>query len=63
MGPEFWKKNIVHFGLGITYDYEQILSHSVHRIYVITKLNLPTINDITIKPINFDMNCNYVRIK
>ena len=37
-------------------------SYSIDKFYIVIIFILPTANDIDIKPINFDMNCNYLRI-
>ena len=40
-----------------------MLSHSFDRFYVVTEFILPTINDIKITPITFDIECNYLNIQ
>ena len=40
-----------------------MLSHSFDRFYVVTKCILPTIGDIKISPITFDMECSYLNIQ
>ena len=41
--PEI-KKNILKFGYGINYEYEEMLSQSFDRFYVVTKFELPKPN-------------------
>ena len=38
--PEL-QKNILKFGYGINYKYEDILRHSFDRFYMVTKFMLP----------------------
>ena len=40
------KKNISKFGYGINYKYEGLLSHSFDRFYVVTKFELPKVEDL-----------------
>ena len=43
--PEL-KKNILKFGYWINYEYEEMLTHSFNRFYVVTKFILPTASDV-----------------
>ena len=54
--------NILKFGYGINYKYEQMLGHSFDRFYVITKFVLPTLDDLKLSPIRYDKECYYLRI-
>ena len=38
-----------------------MLAHSFDRFYVITKFNLPTINDLKFSRIKFDEKCQYLQ--
>ena len=38
-----------------------MLAHSFDRIYVVTKLILPTIKDLKFSTLNFDKHCKYSR--
>ena len=60
--PEL-KRNILNFGYEITSKYEGMLLHSFEKFYVVTKFILPTIEDIKISLITFDMECSYLHIK
>ena len=40
------QRNILNFGYGINYKYEEMLSHSFDRFYVVIKFILPTIGDL-----------------
>ena len=37
-----------------------MLAHSFDRIYVVTKFILPTLDDLTLSPIKYDKECNYL---
>ena len=43
--PEL-KKNILNFGYGANFKYEGMLSHSFERFYVVTKFEIPNIQDL-----------------
>ena len=58
--PEL-QRNILKFGYGINYKYEGMLAHSFDRFYVITKFDLPTLDDLKLFPIRYDKECNYLR--
>ena len=45
MKPEL-KKNILNFGSGINFKYEGMLAYYFNRFYAVTKIILPTINDL-----------------
>ena len=47
-------RNILYFGCGINFKYEEMLSYSFNRFYVAIKLILPTIT--------FDLHCNYLNV-
>ena len=40
------QRNVLKFGYGINYKYECTLSHSFHRFYVVTKYELPKVEDL-----------------
>ena len=54
------KKNILKFGHDINFKYEGMLSHSFDRFYVVTKFELPRVEDLKLTIIDFDPNCNYL---
>ena len=51
------KKNVLKFGHGINYKYEGMLSHSFDRFYVVTKFELPKVEDLKITMISYDSTC------
>ena len=59
--PEL-KRNILNFGYGINFKYDRMLSHSFERFYVFTKFILPTVDDLKISPVDFDLECSHLNI-
>ena len=57
--PEL-QKNILKFGYGINYKYEEMLAHSFERFYVVTKFILPILDDLKLSPIRDDKDCTYI---
>ena len=55
------KKNILKFGYGINYKYEEMLAHSFNRFYVVMKFILPTASDVYFSRLKFDGDCEYIR--
>ena len=51
------KRNISKFGYGINYKYEETLSHSFDRFYVVTKFELPGVEDLKLTTISYVSNC------
>ena len=56
--PEI-KGNALKFGYGINYKYEGMLSHSFDRFYVVTKFELPKVEDLKLTTISYDSTCQY----
>ena len=54
------KRNVLKFGYGINYKYEVTLSHSFDRFYVVTKFELPKVEDLKLTTIPYDSNCQYL---
>ena len=59
--PEL-KKNVLNFGYGINFKYEGMLSHSFDRFYVVTRFEMPKVQDLKITTFSFDITCNYLNI-
>ena len=57
------KKNILNFGYGINYKYEDMLAHSFDRFYVVTKFMLPMKGDLKFSKLDFYNNCAYTESK
>ena len=56
------KKNVLHFGYGVNFKYEGILSHSFDRFYVVTKFELPKIKDLRLITFYFNLTCKHLNI-
>ena len=54
------KKNILNFGYGINYKFEDMLAHSFDRLYAVTKFILPSIGDLNFSKLNYDSTCAYL---
>ena len=54
------KRNDLKFGCGITYKYKGKLSHSFDRFYVVTKFELPKVEDLKLTTISYDSDCQYL---
>ena len=59
--PEL-KRNILNFGYRINFKYEGMLSHSFEKFHVVTKFNLPTIDDLQFSLIDLDSECSYLNV-
>ena len=57
--PEL-KCNVLRFGYGVNFRYEGMLSHSFHRFYVVTKIEIPKVSDLCLTMFQFDYNCSHV---
>ena len=53
------QRNILNFGYGINYKYEEMLAHSQDSFYVVTVFMLPTIGDLKFSKLDFDYTCAY----
>ena len=51
--PEL-KRNILHFGYGVNFKYERMLSYSFYRFYVVAKFELPKVKDLKLMTVDFD---------
>ena len=57
--PEL-KHNILRFGYRVIFRYEGMLSHSFDRLYVVTKIEIPTESDLNLTLFQFHYNCSHV---
>ena len=57
--PEL-KRDILNFGHGINFKYEEMLSHSFNRFYVVAKFELPKVEDLRLTTVDFDSRCSYL---
>ena len=58
--PEL-KKNILNFGYSTNFKYKGMLVHSFDRFYVVTKFEMPKIEDLKLAMFSFDLTCNYLK--
>ena len=54
------QNNILKFGYSINYKYTGMVSHSFDRFYVITKFELPKVQDLQFTTIPYDKNCEHL---
>ena len=54
------QNNILKFGYGINYKYVGTVSHSFDRFYVVTKFELPKVQDLQFDTIPYDKGCNHL---
>ena len=57
--PEL-KRNILNFGYGVNFKYEEMLSHSFDRFYVAAKYELPKVSDLKLTTIEFDLTSSHL---
>ena len=51
------QNNILKFGYGTSDKYTGTISHSFDRFYVVTKFELPRVQDLQFTTIPYDKNC------
>ena len=56
------KEKYFKLGYGINYKYEGMLSHSFDRFYVVTKFELPKVEDLKLTT-SYDSTCQYLEGK
>ena len=52
--------NHLNISLGINYKYNGLLYHNIDRVWVVTKVILPKLEDISFPDIRFDADCSFV---
>ena len=57
--PEL-KKNVLNFRYGANFKYEGMLAHSFDRFYVVTKFEMPKIEDLKLTTFTFDFECRHL---
>ena len=55
--PEL-KRNILKFGYSVNFKYQGILSHSFDRFYIVTKFELPKIEDLHLTTVQSNSKCS-----
>ena len=59
--PEL-KKNVLNLTYGTNFKYEEMLTHSLDRFYVVAKYEIPKIENLKFTPFSFDLTCNLLNI-
>ena len=54
------QKDILKFGYRINFKYVGTISHSFDRFYVVTKFELPKVQDLQFTTIPYDKGCNHL---
>ena len=54
------QNNMLKFRYGINYKFMGTISHSFDRFYVVTKFELPKVQDLQFKTIPYDKNCEHL---
>ena len=57
--PEL-KRNILDFGYRVNFKYEEMVSYSFDRFYVVTKYELLKVEDLKLTTVPFDFKCSYL---
>ena len=53
--------NRLNMSFGINYKYNGLLHHNIDRVWIITKVALPKLEDIYFPDIAFDPDCPFVK--
>ena len=61
MMPEL-KKNVLNFEYGVNFKYEGMLLHSFDRFCVVTKIEIPKLEDVRFTTFSFDLTCKHLNI-
>ena len=54
------KSNVLNFGYGVNFKYEGMLYHSFDRFYVVTKFEIPEVEDLKLTTFTFDIMCEHL---
>ena len=57
--PEL-KKNVLNFRYAANFKYEGMLTHSFDRFYVVTKFEMPKIENLKLTTFTFDFACKHL---
>ena len=57
--PEL-KQNIFNLSYSVNFRCKGMLSHSIDRFYVVTKFELPKIEDLHLRTVQFDSTYSYL---
>ena len=53
--------NRLNMSFGINYKFSGLLHHNLERVWVVTKIAIPKLEDIHFQDINFDPDCKFTR--
>ena len=56
------KKNVLNFGYGANFNYEEMLTHSFDRFYIVAKYEIPKVEHLHFPTFTFDLTCNHLNI-
>ena len=56
------KKNILNFGYGANFKYEGMLTPSFDRFYIVTKYEIPRVEQLQLTTFAFDLMCSNLNI-
>ena len=54
------KSNVLNFGYRVNFKYEGMLYHSFDRYYVVTKFEIPRVEDLKLTTFTFDLTCEHL---
>ena len=54
------QNNILKFGYGINYKYVGMISHSFDRFYMVTKFELPKVQDLEFDDMPYNKGCSHL---
>ena len=57
--PEL-KSNDLNFQYGVNFKYKGMLYHSLDRFYVVTKFEIPKVEDLKLTRFAFDLVCDHL---
>ena len=59
--PQELYMNRLNMSFGINYKYNGLLHHNLERVWVVTKIAIPKLEDAHFPDINFDPDCKFTR--
>ena len=59
--PQELYMNRLNMSFGISYKFNGLLHHNLERVWVVTKIALPKLEDIHFPDIHFDPDCTFTR--
>ena len=59
--PQALYMNRLNMSFSINYKFNGLLYHNLERVWVVTKITIPKLEDIHFPDINFDPDCKFTR--